>query len=487
MTPAVPGAVSLAGGLDLHRAGNLAAARAVYRVLLAAAPAFPDALHLLGVLERQSGDARAAVTLITRALSLAPDLPGAATNLENAAAQAVAGARALHAAGDSLAAIRLVRAVRAAAPGFQPAQAALRDLGCDALAGGALRSHAVFEALFAPEEDGAPEDGRPALLIAIPTFNRCDRLEACVREFLAQIAASGRRDVLLVVSDNGSDDGTDALMRGLAAGGGPLRYHRSPVNLGFELNLLKLLWLCWRRYRPEHVWTFGDDDHCAPDGLATVLKATRDGAGFLAFPEAPLVDTPARMPLGDLCGRVGFLDVAGYLSGCVFRPQALERLEHGRHLNSYVHSTLLLDAFLDEEVVVRPEGVWRRGGDHAATAARWLADGTQARMLLCVDAVEHLFRRRGRPFRVDEAFWCGRTRDSASSLITGSIRILDQTVAGTGPGLMPPELARFLKTGIVGRIGRMIEAVEPEAARIPYRRMLAPSLGAIDRALGGTV
>lgn len=55
-----------------HNAGDLAAAADAYRQILAQVPAHFDALHLLGVVELQRGDAAAAEQLIGRAIALRP-------------------------------------------------------------------------------------------------------------------------------------------------------------------------------------------------------------------------------------------------------------------------------------------------------------------------------------------------------------------------------------------------------------------------------
>jgi predicted O-linked N-acetylglucosamine transferase (SPINDLY family) len=59
----------LANGLAHHRAGRLAEAARCYEQALAASPAHPDALHLLGVVRHQQGDHEGALALIERAIA----------------------------------------------------------------------------------------------------------------------------------------------------------------------------------------------------------------------------------------------------------------------------------------------------------------------------------------------------------------------------------------------------------------------------------
>jgi len=70
--------------LQLHQAGNLPAAGALYRQIVANNPGQADALHLLGVIAAQSGQADEAVRLITQAIAIKPDFPIALANLGKA-------------------------------------------------------------------------------------------------------------------------------------------------------------------------------------------------------------------------------------------------------------------------------------------------------------------------------------------------------------------------------------------------------------------
>jgi tetratricopeptide (TPR) repeat protein len=71
MTGKQPAAL-VADGLKHHRAGRLDKAESAYRAALAADPALPDALHLLGVVHHQQGDHAGALTLIERAIAGKP-------------------------------------------------------------------------------------------------------------------------------------------------------------------------------------------------------------------------------------------------------------------------------------------------------------------------------------------------------------------------------------------------------------------------------
>jgi len=74
-------AAKLRQAIELHRRGALVDAEALYRDILAAAPAHFDALHLLGVVQLARGRPDDAVALIAQAIAIDPAHAGAHSNL----------------------------------------------------------------------------------------------------------------------------------------------------------------------------------------------------------------------------------------------------------------------------------------------------------------------------------------------------------------------------------------------------------------------
>ncbi|MGE5567595.1 MAG: tetratricopeptide repeat protein [Rhodospirillales bacterium] len=74
--------------MENHKAGNLDAAEAIYRDVLAGDPKNADALHMLGVLVSQRGDQQQALSLLGRAVRLNPTPPFYHNNLGNVLFQA---------------------------------------------------------------------------------------------------------------------------------------------------------------------------------------------------------------------------------------------------------------------------------------------------------------------------------------------------------------------------------------------------------------
>lgn len=107
---------ALRAALDLHHAGRHEEARAGYRRVLAEDPANADALNLLGVLARAAGDPAAALTLIGRALLVAPAHQAARRNRDNALADAINAANEAVKDVRPREALAIARAIRRAAP-----------------------------------------------------------------------------------------------------------------------------------------------------------------------------------------------------------------------------------------------------------------------------------------------------------------------------------------------------------------------------------
>lgn len=70
--------------MDAHRAGRLAEAEGMYRQILEAAPDYPDALHLLGLLALQCNQPAGAIELLERAIVVNPSSPAFADTLGQA-------------------------------------------------------------------------------------------------------------------------------------------------------------------------------------------------------------------------------------------------------------------------------------------------------------------------------------------------------------------------------------------------------------------
>ncbi|MBU2643492.1 glycosyltransferase [bacterium] len=90
--------------------------------------------------------------------------------------------------------------------------------------------------------------------ICIPTFNRSLLLTEALNSI--EINTAGRTDVEVVISDNGSQDNTEAVVDGFRNRIPNLRYYRNSENIGPVKNLRKVV----EHARGEYVWMLADDD-----------------------------------------------------------------------------------------------------------------------------------------------------------------------------------------------------------------------------------
>src|SRR5437762_998249 len=81
---AIPIQDALRQGFQHHQAGRLQQAEMLYRQILQVEPDNADALHLLGLLAQQVGQAAVAIDLMLRAIALKPSIPYFHNNLGNA-------------------------------------------------------------------------------------------------------------------------------------------------------------------------------------------------------------------------------------------------------------------------------------------------------------------------------------------------------------------------------------------------------------------
>lgn len=101
--------------------------------------------------------------------------------------------------------------------------------------------------------------------IGMPVYNGAATIAAALDSLLSQTF----RDFVLVISDNGSSDGTEAICRGYCARDPRVRYIRQPSNLGAAMNFRFVL---MEARTPYFMWAAADD-LWAPGFIATHLSA----------------------------------------------------------------------------------------------------------------------------------------------------------------------------------------------------------------------
>lgn len=105
----------------------------------------------------------------------------------------------------------------------------------------------------------------PRVTVGLPVYNGARYVRGCVERVLAQTLG----DLEVVVSDNASTDGTEAIVRELAARDARVRYHRHPENLGAAGNFNSLVPMA---RAPLFKW-LAHDDVIEPTYLAECVGA----------------------------------------------------------------------------------------------------------------------------------------------------------------------------------------------------------------------
>lgn len=135
------------------------------------------------------------------------------------------------------------------------------------------------------------------LTIAIPTFNRAAYLGNTLEHLIDQLPFGSDRQIEVLISDNGSGDGTEALCHEYMHRH-PLvvRYVRHDKNLGFDRNLDSL----FVNARGQYVLLVGDDDYPLPGALNffwKIINLTAREIPSLVYSYHELVDDVTGMPL----------------------------------------------------------------------------------------------------------------------------------------------------------------------------------------------
>jgi glycosyltransferase involved in cell wall biosynthesis len=111
----------------------------------------------------------------------------------------------------------------------------------------------------------------PLLCICVPTYGRAGHVADLLALLTREIG--DRDDVVVLVSDNASPDGTAEVLAAHAARSPWLRVHRQDENVGPFRNLQ---WLIEHAPASEYLWCFGDDDRVLPGALAHTVELLRE-------------------------------------------------------------------------------------------------------------------------------------------------------------------------------------------------------------------
>jgi glycosyltransferase involved in cell wall biosynthesis len=121
---------------------------------------------------------------------------------------------------------------------------------------------------------------RPLLTISIPTWNRVGYVRGAIDSITKEVERDRLHDeVEILISDNGSDDDTQAVVEERARRYPYVRYIRNERNMGMRFNLLQVM----RRADGEYCMLIGDDDRLTEGSPAAIIKSLTKYRGIPAL------------------------------------------------------------------------------------------------------------------------------------------------------------------------------------------------------------
>ena len=202
---------------------------------------------------------------------------------------------------------------------------------------------------------------KPLLTIAVPTFNRVDKLEKCLNIILNEIQG---RPVELLVSDNASTDGTEDFMKRFSQENPAVTYIRNSENIGPDRNFMN----CYEKAAADYAVLIGDDDVLLPGVIDKILEAVSAKPVFIHLNSSTLLNwdtmehTPANAPeIGTVVydDRSDFLTDIGifitFVSSLVMRTDLVRQIpDKDRYIGSYLlQSHLALRTLAQEGKYIR--------------------------------------------------------------------------------------------------------------------------------------
>ncbi|MDK3157458.1 glycosyltransferase family 2 protein [Kamptonema cortianum] len=123
----------------------------------------------------------------------------------------------------------------------------------------------------------------PLVSVGIPTYNREKLLKSTVESVLNQ----SYKNLEIIISDNGSTDGTESYCRELSQKDPRFTYIRQPINLGSSKNFEYVL----HQATGEFFMWLADDDLCEPELIEKLIeKLVEDSTIILSTSDVKLID-----------------------------------------------------------------------------------------------------------------------------------------------------------------------------------------------------
>lgn len=234
------------------------------------------------------------------------------------------------------------------------------------------------------------------LTIGIPTWNRASKLSKCLLAFSKQIRDSGRKDIKIIVSDNGSTDQTIEVVSSFQKCNDYIYYQSNGKNIGAAKNCLEIL----KNTQTEYLWYFGDDDLPMPgaiDKILHLIKNYQAPAYHLAAGFVP--DDGPRHEMGnllDFCNRYGFLGILSCLPTIVVRVNGVKAVCPTPHLDGVFFQTCtLFEAYAHSETCLVRESLisypQKTSAEKEEDNKRWISENTLIGYYKIINSIDHWF------------------------------------------------------------------------------------------------
>jgi glycosyltransferase involved in cell wall biosynthesis len=214
------------------------------------------------------------------------------------------------------------------------------------------------------EERGATQNSQSLVTVGVPVFNG----EPFLRQSLESVLSQTAKNLLLLVSDNASSDGTHEVCKELVGKDKRVRYYRQKQNIGVFNNYNELARKCTTKY---FKWQSSSDwcDAGFVEDCVDVLES--DDSIVLACPQVLIVDESGKsvpyaedfsLEMDDAAERFRYLlentKLCNMFNG-VIRANALQGSKLNREfLGSDV--VLLTELILKGKFKLVPERLWHR-------------------------------------------------------------------------------------------------------------------------------
>ena len=116
--------------------------------------------------------------------------------------------------------------------------------------------------------------------ICIPTYNR----DKCLDKCLDSVTREFRKfNFPIYVSDNGSNDKTESIVKSYKQKFSNITYHKNPINLGLYKNIINVV----KMATTEYIWLLGDDDAILENTVDLLVSMLDKGYDYVVLNSIP--------------------------------------------------------------------------------------------------------------------------------------------------------------------------------------------------------